>query len=109
MKVLEYECEVCKSHVDIDEENKICRCEECDWTFKLQNKSQFLRVLRDATEYGPKEKRVQLTPAGQELAQAYEANEPPDSDETWNTILARRGVIEDEGTLKNLREGGFIF
>lgn len=110
MKIIEGECEQCKGNMIIDAEELECRCEDCGWTFKFKNKGQLKYIIanKPPRDWGPKERRQVLTRAGKQLVNAFKKDEPPTSDEVWDTIQAYRGMIDDEETLGNLRKGGFI-
>jgi len=108
LRVVRGGCPQCRENVVCIEKEWKLQCEECSWKWKAPNKNTWRRNLNLSVPYGPKELRHKLTLAGQQAVEDFLEDRVPDSAEMDDAYQAYKGLLTDEETLKNLREGGFI-
>lgn len=73
MQILENACPSCHGHLVLDAENRTLTCEDCGMISSTKDKKLVLEVLEKAVEYGPKSKRLKLSPIGELLLHPDEA------------------------------------
>lgn len=108
MKVIENKCHICYGHLALDLENHVLYCEDCSYSEKVKGQATWQRLLNMAVEFGPKERRQKLTPAGEMCMASYRSGDPVDHPDAWQAYRAAKGLIEEEEELARLREAGFI-
>ena len=129
MLILEGKCPKCSGNLVLSQEGYTITCEDCGVTDKARKPTDLAKLLiycgvvprgsaslkelwiilkTRATEWGPKELRRTLTPAGQIIVNSYEEGEEVRGEEVMQVVDASRGLVEDEGILGELRKGGFI-
>ena len=105
-------CPNCHDHLYLpDQDGKYLRCEGCDLKERIGTKANFRLLLKHfgmPEDYGPKELRQKLTPAGEIIVRSYEEADMVRGDEVMSVVDAARGLLEDEERLEELRKGGFI-